>query len=279
MKLNTQDYKGYYINLEKDTTRKESIENQLNRFSFHNYERFEAINGSHLKAKYPKLDNGSLGCAFSHIEILKQNLESNTHLHILEDDAILHKSMPQVFEALHTQVEWDIIYTDIYFSFLAPEFFYQLNAIYKNKQEPSLINLKKINFSAATSYFINKKSIKKLYTLLNDDWDKDIKHDDFINNLVQNGRLNAFVIFPFISTLSSHSQDSTINEKYSSNLLAIDALRKSFYIDADESTIENNLIEFLKDLEVNPMLDIYADYLKIILHNLETKQDFKQGEN
>jgi GR25 family glycosyltransferase involved in LPS biosynthesis len=251
------------------------MQKQLKEFDLSTYERFEALDGKELDRRFPtKLDSGSLGCGFSHKGVLEKNLDSDFHLHIIEDDVILHKYLPNTFDGIKDKIEWDIIYTDIYFSLLSPVNFYQLNEkqkLYKEKSELSVLNLKGIEFSGASSYFVNKKSIKKLNDYLSGDWYKHSKHDTYINTLVQKGELKAFVIVPFVSTLSKHSIKSTIDEKYSLNMLAMDTLREAFYIDASLKDISKKI----DNIASSQMIDIYTKSTKILLDNLDKKIDTK----
>ena len=268
-------YKGFYINLKKDAERKREITKNLKTLDFKNYECFDALDGSILASQYTtQLDNGSLGCGFSHKRVLEENIGSDVHLHIIEDDVILHKYLPNTFDNIKDKIEWDIIYTDIYFSLLSPGDFYLLNEKYKRykeKSEISVVNLKGIAFSGANSYFVNKHSIKKLHDALSGDWYKHSKHDTYINSLVQKGKLNAYVIIPFVSTFSKHSQHSTIDEEYSSNMLALDTLRGAFYIDAPLK----KLVKEIEDINTSPMIDIYTKVTKILLNNLEKRIDIE----
>lgn len=268
-------YKGYYINLKRDKLRDAHMQEHIKDLNFKNYTRFEALDGKELSKSYDtKLDAGSLGCGFSHKAILEANLMNNTHLHVAEDDALFHSYLPKIFKAINTKVDWDIIYTDIYFSMLTPTMFYQLHEkykLYKTRGDISIVNLKGIDFSGATSYFVNKNSIKKFNDFLGSDWYKHSKHDTYINSLVQKGELKAFVILPFVSTLSPHSINSTIDESYNSNMLALDTLRKSFYIDAKHIELSDKLENEVKNIEFSKMIDIYSNSTKISLNNLDKR--------
>ncbi len=275
LKNQRESYKGYYINLKKDRVRNDHMKKHLQDLGFSNYTRFEALDGKVLTQKFKtNLDTGSLGCGFSHKSILELNADSDKHLHITEDDALLYKHLPNIFNTINTKVDWDIIYTDIYFSMLSPISFFQLHEkykLYKEKGDISIVNLKGIEFSGATSYFVNKNSINKFNDFLDSDWYKHAKHDTYINTLVQKGMLKAFVIVPFISTLSHHSIQSTIDESYNSNMLALDTLRKSFYIEAKHKALSTTLKKSMENIAFSDMVEIYTDATKVSQHNLDKK--------
>ena len=269
------NYKGYYINLNRDKLRNTHMQEHIKELNFENYTRFEALDGKELSKKYKtELDDGSLGCGFSHKAILEENLTSDKHLHVAEDDALFHSYLPKIFKAVNSKVDWDIIYTDIYFSMLTPTMFYNLHEkykLYKAKGDISVVNLRGIDFSGATSYFVNKNSIKKLNNFLGSQWYKHEKHDAYINSLVQTGELKAFVTVPFVSSISKHSINSTIDETYNSNMLSLDILRKSFYIDANHKELSEELKKSMKDMEFSDMVEIYTDATKIAQNNLDKK--------
>ncbi len=277
---NQNFYNGFYINLKRELQRDDYMRQELKELDFNNYIRFEAIDGKKLaKEVESNIDIGSLGCGFSHKNILKENLNSKKHLHILEDDAKMYKYLPDIFKLFAPKVEWDIIYTDLYLSMLSPVTFYNLNEkykLYKNIGEISIVNLRGIDFSGATSYFVNKNSIQKLYDFLDTPWYKTQKHDTYINSLVQEGKLQAYTTMPFVSTLSQHSVNSTINSHYNSNMLALDTLRKAFYIKSDQKSIAKELKDKTKHMNFTAMSEIYAHTSKIVLHNLDANIDTRK---
>ncbi len=266
-------YKGYYINLKKDRKRDKGMKRRLKKLRLNNYSRFEAVLGSEVYHKYnTSISSGELGCSLSHLSLLGSNLSSATHIHILEDDALLHKLLPTVLQNINTQVDWDIIYSDVYFSLLDSITFYKIYeecTSFKSGGEVSFVNLRGILYSGATSYFVNKKSIRKLYNLLNTQKSLHVKSDTYINSLVQEGKLNAYVMIPFLSTLSDESVKSTIDESYNDNMFAMDRVRKSFYIDAKHDELLHQMREKVKTLKIAPSVSVYANLNKIILNDLD----------
>lgn len=70
--------KVVYINLAHRTDRRKHMEKQFENFGIQNYQRFDAIR---------KCDNGAVGCAQSHLEVLKMAKEEDLDtVLILEDD-------------------------------------------------------------------------------------------------------------------------------------------------------------------------------------------------
>ena len=93
-----------YINLEHRIDRKLHVEAQLDSIGLVNYTRFNAI----------QMDNGMLGCSYSHLKCLHYAKENNwNHVLIVEDDIVFLQ--PKLFvEKLNTflkkhQDDWDVI--------------------------------------------------------------------------------------------------------------------------------------------------------------------------
>ena len=98
--------KGFYINLDTRTDRKNHIENSIKKLPFfENIERFSAI----------KNLRGDIGCSMSHIRCLSMLLEKDEEYYmIIEDDfCILEKSyfdsFVKDFNNIKDSNDWDII--------------------------------------------------------------------------------------------------------------------------------------------------------------------------
>lgn len=75
--LVNNDLKIFYINLNTRNDRKQSIENELNKLYGFDYSRFDAV----------KNNNGALGCALSHLNVLKSwDASPGKMLMVCEDD-------------------------------------------------------------------------------------------------------------------------------------------------------------------------------------------------
>ncbi|MEA1915301.1 MAG: glycosyltransferase family 25 protein [Campylobacterota bacterium] len=270
-------YQGYYINLKHSVKRNTFMQNHLKKLNLlKKYKRSEGVNGKEVYHNYKtKLNPGSLGCWLSHEQILTANETAQQHIHIIEDDTILSQLLPNIFKSIPTNLEWDIIFTDVYFSMLNPSNFYKINEkykLYEQKKQVSLLNLKGIPFSGTSSYFVNKNSIKKFNHLMGKDYDTSVKHDTKISNLVQAKKLKAYTFIPFLSTISTLSDASTIDQNYNTNLMAMDLIRKSFYIGSDTHKILQKAREIAKKEDDSPLVDIYTTATNIILNNLNNKR-------
>ncbi len=172
---------------------------------------------------------------------MKKSL-SRDYLHIVKEDTLAHENLVETFEGLTQGLDWDVIYSDISFSLLTPNLFYQLNERYKEylqTKQVSLIELRGIDFLSSSSYFINKK-----FKSISD-------NSDEIVSLVKKNRLRGFMTFPFLS-------------KGSSNLF-----NKLFYIDADQDEVQKESQDLIREIELDPILEIYTEFTKMALNNLD----------
>ena len=84
----------FYINLDEEPHRAESIESQFKEFGIEDYTRISAHDGRHddlsdiLKGKYPdNMSSGEVGCVTSHLKAMKAFLETDAPCAlIMEDD-------------------------------------------------------------------------------------------------------------------------------------------------------------------------------------------------
>ena len=117
--FSNNDLKIYFINLDSNIDRWQNIQ----KHNLPNLHRFPAINGKLLNKDSlikqnvvnpsNKLRPGQLGCALSHIEVLKlSQLQPEKYSLILEDDVIIPKNLPQTLYnlQLHFPKKWDIIF-------------------------------------------------------------------------------------------------------------------------------------------------------------------------
>lgn len=240
-------YQGFYINLDRASKRRIQLEQQLAEAGLaERYSRFAAIDGARISYG-PDARPGSpvLGCTLSHLSVVKHQLDSGTHLHILEDDAVLHRDVARVFDcfANHDQVqEWDVFMTDI---FLPPDvyLFKYLHHKYKESAATGSISFLDIGgweFAGATSYFVNEKSKKRFLQLMEHGFPAETPYDLRMRALAKNRMLKIYTCFPFYSTLSASSSDSTIAGSFEP-VLPLSEYRRSFYIEPELERINRNL--------------------------------------
>ena len=240
-------YRGFYINLDRDEQRRKLLEQRLEKEGLAaRYSRFPAIDGATITYG-PHAVSGwaALGCMLSHLSILKSQLDSGMHLHIIEDDAVLHKDIGRVFEAFITherRQEWDILMTDI---FLPPDV-YLFKYLHQKYRESSLsgsisfLDIGAWEFAGANSYFVNKNSMQKILQLVEHSFTIQTPYDIRIKKLANEGMLKIYACFPFFSTLSESCVNSSIAGSFE-HVLPLFQYRRSFYVDSDLEAINENL--------------------------------------
>ncbi len=84
-------YRGFFINLDRNTKRRTAVEQNLTDVGLANvYQRVPAVDGRALGPEYvTELDRGNLGLWLTHERLLAAHRSSTTHLHLMEDDALL----------------------------------------------------------------------------------------------------------------------------------------------------------------------------------------------
>lgn len=240
-------YQGVFINLDRAVQRRNQLEQQLADAGLAGrYTRFAAIDGKAITYG-PDATPGyaALGCTLSHLSVLRDQLESDLHLHVVEDDAVLHPAIGRLFESFLAQEqvqEWDVLMTDI---FLPPDV-YLFKYLQRKYHEAaatgsiSFLDIGKWDFAGATSYLVNRDSKAKFLQLMEHSFPVETPYDLRMRSLAQNGLLKIYTCFPFFSTLSAASSESTIAGNFE-HVLPLTEYRRSFYIKPQLEEINNNL--------------------------------------
>jgi GR25 family glycosyltransferase involved in LPS biosynthesis len=271
-------YIGFYINLDRNTGRKEEIEAQLAQHRLeHIYQRFRATEGNALNLPSSGLKAGEIGCFISHHLLIKANLEQNEHLHVIEDDILFSRYTENTIQSIITSKtfdNYDIIFTDI--AIPPNNLYYKL---YKGLYEQSitrdssgiiqnikfrLVNLQDKVFASTASYVINNKSIKKIHQI----YDRESKNgprmpvDLLIRERAHQGVLRVGCIFPFVTSIRlEHVIDTTVRDRYDAiPRLAAEIARHSFFVDCDWTLCRDYIKRFLS-LPEDDHRQVLADIL------------------
>uniref|UniRef100_A0A6C0IDS7 Glycosyl transferase family 25 domain-containing protein n=1 Tax=viral metagenome TaxID=1070528 RepID=A0A6C0IDS7_9ZZZZ len=136
-----------YINLNKREDRKLSIENELEKYGFKNYERFEAIETKGF---------GIVGCTMSHLSVLKIAKERNyKNILILEDDFVFSVNKTKFDILLDGFFQLEIPFDVCMLSY---------NMIQNKPTEYSIIN-QVVEAQAASGYIVNNHYYDTLINL------------------------------------------------------------------------------------------------------------------
>jgi GR25 family glycosyltransferase involved in LPS biosynthesis len=242
--------KAYYINLESAMDRRLSIEksfNESNSDSTHSLTRFNAVTADQIQSHNigGTLTAAEKACFLSHRSIIELNKDATDFIWILEDDS---RFSPQTISFLIESIRnlsntnWDILMTDILVT--NPADMLEL-ALLKHQLNPSdieVLSLNKLVWAGSMSYVINPKSINKFLNSFNDLAILNVPYDLYLRDLVYSHKLSAFVTFPFITTQSTSSFESQIqNHNTELNQRIHSTFRKMMFISSEP-------LDYLKDL-------------------------------
>lgn len=264
-------YQGFYINLDRSVQRRETLEQRLSESGLAGkYTRFAAIDGSAITYGPDALPGTTiLGCTLSHLSVIKSRLGEEQHIHVLEDDAVLHHDIGRVFEKfveLKQDEEWDLLMTDI---FLPPDL-YLFKFLHERYQKLSatgslyFFDIGSWEFAGASSYFVNKRSMEKFLQMMEHAFPPETPYDLRIRELAKSGKLKVFVCFPFFSTVSELSSESTISGSLPP-LLPLTEYRRAFYVSADRETIAGNLDALISSEPEDALTSIYLNLVKCLV--------------
>lgn len=209
----------FYISLENQIRRQNEIEHcfskfcskqwTLNKIDAFSPEDINVINADGIITPPEK------ACFLSHKEAIRQNINLGNHFAILEDDTLLGKNTSKIIDKIMSQIglnkDWDMIFTDVgIFDVGMISRLAAANIELKSMRSVQLINLKNISYYGANSYIISKYSANKIYQILESETVLNEHFDHFIRANIDNGRIKALFVFPFVTTVSSSSESSSI---------------------------------------------------------------------
>ncbi len=247
-------YAGVYINLDRSAGRRAAMEVEMARYGLHDrYRRFPGADGNVLGVP-TALTDSEMGCLTSHYLVLKEHLDSPTHLHVLEDDAMLSSVMHGTVSYLIASAaidKYDLLFLDSVgdpFGDGGLQYVRQAKRAYddcikRNAQgNVELLRLVRTEYiGASTSYLINRESTRKLLAVYDQalaDGAK-VPVDLLIRNKGREGALRVGCVFPFLTSVRLDEVETTITGRASdaASVVAINLLRHSFFVERDASRL------------------------------------------
>jgi GR25 family glycosyltransferase involved in LPS biosynthesis len=258
-------YRGYYLNLARNKQRLERLTQHLQAIgAAARYDWFEAVDGRAVAAAYQTpLDSGNLGLWLSHEQVLRAAPQPGSHLHILEDDAVLAKGAVQILDAVLAEadahLEWDLLFTDILvpLSTEVVRLFAEKLQMFARSNDYTLVELDRIRFACTSSFFINKKSIDQYAGLIAGKWSLGIPIDIHLRNLVHQGHLKAYVTLPFVTTVSRDSLDSDIRGSVDRSRRVVEIFRRAFFQEADLPALLAEMRELTQGTEDSLLTSLF----------------------
>ncbi|MEJ0012194.1 MAG: glycosyltransferase family 25 protein [Bauldia sp.] len=257
-------YDGIYINLDRSADRRARMEQQFAALGLSGlYRRLPAVDGATLPPR-PGATPGERGVFRSHIAAIGLAAESGGPLHVLEDDAVLSPATaPAIDFCIQSSAlgSFDIMFTETLVSqdVRALKAFKALfdkatgGGANFDIRRLQIIDLTAVRFACTSSYVVNPKSAERLLDRLKVGWDKGpIQPIDFVlRDEVNNGRLRAACMFPFVTTIdpasivSSTTGRSAGSADDTASTLVLAVLRHSFFVGRDLAWAHARLAEIL----------------------------------
>jgi GR25 family glycosyltransferase involved in LPS biosynthesis len=240
-------FSGFYINMDKSKDRDQAMRTQLEALSLMDrYSRFPAVDGT-TQSRLTYRSAGEVGCFLSHYLLLRQNIGSLYHLHVMEDDAVLSLSTAEVIERIVVTggilQEYDIIMTEADLGNNIEMISYYKNivaaSLAETVQEGGPVNIQVLDisnkaFCCTSSLLINNNSISKICGLLESELSGAIRQpvDLFVRFLANNGYLRIGVTMPFITSVPIHSGIASTIRNRDRNLPSL-LIRRALFLNCD----------------------------------------------
>ncbi len=256
---------GFVINLDDAKERWAAMASQLSKLGWTStHKRFSALTATQQEANAAGLRTaGELGLWRTTISLLNQWLGAKPRptdiLHVIEDDAIIHQSLPSLLEPLQIcKDKVDILFSETLLSAGTYRRFCDLN----KDQQSHGFDITFLNSSqyacGSTSYLLSANGARKLLEGMRhlEESKKLVPIDLGIRQLFRAGKLNAAISLPFFSTISSSiSNPSTIQTGLGTSVtLSKNAdleLRRLFYFKAWKQNrsrvVLNDLVNLLAE--------------------------------
>jgi GR25 family glycosyltransferase involved in LPS biosynthesis len=260
-------FRGYYLNLDRNERRMQVLAAHLDDVgAAGRYQRFPAVDGRAVAGRFETtLAPGELGLWLTHERLLASIESDDRHLHVIEDDALFSRRavgmFPRLLESADRQFPgWDVIFTEIHVP-AEPQVFRLLAEkvlLHGQTGSISIVDLVNIRFASASSLFINRHSIRKYADLISGKWAIGEPFDLYLRRLVQQRLLRAYVVVPFVTTVSDESLRSdirTIDLSYR----VFNLFRQAFFIDADRPAILKEMEDLTRHAKVPTLEAIYLN--------------------
>ena len=231
-----------YINLDSRPDRRRSIESSFDRSRAGGWtlSRCDAVDAARVTdVGVPGMASpAEKGCFLSHRNVIRQHLFAEDACMVLEDDAVFGEATCQVIDqslANLRETDWDIIFTDICVPDVGtwPDLV-RLRRSFDQTKAMKLLSLARFQFAGATSYILNRRSRQLLAALMDGVRRIDTPYDLYLRSLAHEGKLKAFVIFPFVTSISDLAEQSSIQTPGEASLDQIlNWFRRSMWTERD----------------------------------------------
>jgi GR25 family glycosyltransferase involved in LPS biosynthesis len=249
----------YYINLESAKTRRQSIEENFGLYG--NLEgrggklnRVEAVDAGYIAAHAVpgKIRDAEKACILSHRRAIELSCHDGDHSLIVEDDARFGPNTFRSIDMLGSVLDdYDIVYTDLVVGNIHEMIqYFLLRRKLLDNHTFRLFDLKESYFFGATAYIVQARSKEKILRLIDGMPSYELPYDFLLRQWINEGHLKAAFTFPFLTTLSSHADQSGIQlemEQISNTVL--NAYRRLVWQDFEQ--VRDDPFESLNKIDAN----------------------------
>ena len=275
-------YVGRYINMDRSTERRRLLEERFAALGCTDrYTRFAAVDGRSVDMGHSSLNPGEYGCFMSHYQCIKESMDQDVHLHIVEDDVVFG---PNTILLLDQTVEdsfrdAEMTFTDIFIAgnlatMVGLMHYYRLSGILDPTpgvagRWPKFVNffgLKDASFAGSASYAIRSDARAKMLGLMEAELaaGPTMPVDGFFQKIVQAGEFSACCTVPFLTSVDLDGIVSTTIEgrsQHDRSALAFFMLRNYFFVDRDDNALAQlgaELKSYVRDPNfIDPLLDAF----------------------
>ena len=199
--------------------------------------RLEAVDASIDALPAGRIRPGEKACILSHRKAIDAALRVDGPSLVVEDDALFGPSLFRLAPQLRTLLDnpaLDLVYTDL----CMPDVHAMIDQFVMHRalvqrRELTSIELRNRAFAGATAYLVLPHAKAKLAALIDALPALDIPYDIQLRQWINDGRLNAVAVFPYLTTVSQHADSSQLQPEMEEVAdAAWNALRRLVWIDA-----------------------------------------------
>lgn len=273
----------FYITLREQIERQQLIEKNFADSNFGanwRLDKIEAFDRNYVNKNAPdgKLSAANKSLSLTHRKFYELAFKYDGHVLLCEDDTIFSEDTSKIIEKVIGSLKnkpWDILYTDALFPdpWEMVKLFKLRQRLEKAGKRIDLLDLAKINYCATGAFIVNENSKQKIFELIREYPSFfDISIDLVYRNLVHAGKLKAFCIFPFVTSLSALADISSIQPQEAQiTEMAWTAYRRLMWIEADPVPI----LSFFDNVNPDYFDDRTLAFSKIMSVMLAEKYFFK----
>lgn len=217
------DWHGYYINLDRATERRASIEAQLEHLGLSgSYTRFRAVDGKEKSTSGP-ISGPEVAIFESHLTLMKDAASAKGPTHVVEDDVLLSEHLEPLLDRLAAgrAGDFDVCVTDTGFSMDVARYLYfkgQATAPETGgaRAEPRLIEINRAYLWGTTSYIVSPVGAQKFLALAEEEWRRGptLPIDIVLQKAANDAKISVICSLPFVTWLQmGHAQLSSVERK------------------------------------------------------------------